>query len=100
MMALMPTDPTPKTASVLPSLTSSVFMTAPAPVWMPQPSGAISARSVSCGTRTRHDLCTSVCRANVLCPKKVLKSGVSPSSLKNAAVPSARLPPKFLSLKS
>ena len=38
--AEMPTAPVPNTARLEPAGSASVFSTAPAPVWMPQPKGA------------------------------------------------------------
>ena len=99
MTALMPTDPTPNTASVLPSRTSRTLSTAPAPVCTPHPSGAKSARSVSGGTFTRLERWTRAWRANELWPKKELNVGVFPSSNSRALVPSGRLPPKLRRLK-
>ncbi len=38
--AASPTEPEPNTAKDCPGRSLSAFSTAPAPVWMPQPSGA------------------------------------------------------------
>ena len=47
MTAARPTAPVPKTAMPAPAGTASEFMTVPAPVCRPQPSGASSARGRS-----------------------------------------------------
>jgi len=49
---LMPTLPTPKTASDEPDSGSRAFITAPAPVWMPHPSGPTTSRGTSSSTLT------------------------------------------------
>ena len=41
MIAAMPTVPVPKTATLAPAGGRMTFKIAPAPVWMPQPNGAI-----------------------------------------------------------
>ncbi len=48
--ALRPTAPAPKLAKLLPAVTLSELITAPAPVWMPQPSGPSSSIGASSGT--------------------------------------------------
>lgn len=48
--ALIPTAPAPKLAKLLPVRTASELITAPAPVWMPQPSGPSSSSGASFGT--------------------------------------------------
>ena len=95
MMAAMPTAPAPNTAIVLPGSGRSTFMTAPAPVWMPQPRGARTCSGASSGTLTRQRSSTSACRASDDCPKKWPCSGRPPWW--RVWLPSARVPPKRLS---
>ncbi|MNJ55781.1 hypothetical protein D3C77_512990 [compost metagenome] len=45
--ALRPTAPPPKAAKLLPGVTFNELMTAPAPVWMPQPSGPSNSSGAS-----------------------------------------------------
>src|SRR5690606_15557296 len=47
MTAERPTAPAPKIAILDPAFGASELMTAPAPVWMPQPSGPISSSGTS-----------------------------------------------------
>ena len=50
--ALSPTLPAPKVTKLSPGPTFSAFITAPAPVWMPQPSGPSRSSGMSLGTFT------------------------------------------------
>ena len=52
MIALKLTAPAPNAAKLAPGPTFRAFMTAPAPVWMPQPSGPRSSSGASLGTFT------------------------------------------------
>ena len=47
-----PTAPAPATTTVDPGGTSNEFITAPAPVWMPQPSGPTSSTGAPGGNLT------------------------------------------------
>ena len=51
-MALCPTPPAPKIAMLEPKAGLRVFMTPPAPVWMPQPRGPRISRGTSLRTLT------------------------------------------------
>jgi hypothetical protein len=57
MMALRPTAPEPKAAKLAPARTPREFMTAPAPVWMPQPNGPSSSSGAFLGTFTTPRSC-------------------------------------------
>jgi hypothetical protein len=68
--AAMPTAPVPNTARLAPDGTASVFSTAPAPVWMPQPKGATTSSgmwlSIPITLRSR----ATEAVAKLDCPKK------------------------------
>ena len=94
MMALMPTVPQPNTAIDEPNSGLSALSTVPAPVWMPQPIGATTARSTSSyGTLTALWAATTAYSANDDWPKNI--DSVLPFWLRRE-VPSGRTPPKLI----
>jgi hypothetical protein len=98
MIADKPTEPAPKTASDPEGATFSVLSTAPAPVWMPQPSGPASSSGNASGTRTALRSVTSASVANDDCWKNAPRMALSASASVNE--PSARCPMKFSSVDS
>ena len=68
MIALSPTEPVPKTATESSMPTPSELMTAPAPVMMPQPSGASISSGAFFGTLTTLRSRITACVANEDCP--------------------------------
>ena len=70
IMALKPTDPAPNTAIEEPGLTLREFMTPPAPVCTPHPSGASFSRGTSLLTRTTFLSVMRACDAKEDWPKK------------------------------
>jgi hypothetical protein len=94
-----PTAPAPNTAMLDPAGGRSEFITAPAPVWTPQPSGPISSSGTSAGIGTTDRACTFACRANEDWPKKWEES-CPPSRSRSAVDPSGRVPPKLRAYRS
>ena len=94
MIAAQPTAPAPNTASTDSGPGRKALRMAPAPVWMPQPSGASVESGASAGTFTRPRSWMRACLANVDWPKKWPWTG-SPAR-RIVALPSGREPPKRL----
>src|ERR1700733_8732567 len=92
-----PTAPAPVMTTVDPGWTSSEFNTAPAPVWMPQPSGPTSSTGAPGGSLTTLRSRASACVANDDWPKKLLPNLVPAEA--SPEDPSGRTPPKLYSRK-
>ena len=67
--------PAPVTTTDMPGWTASVLRIAPAPVWIPQPSGPIIARSQAGSTFTTEVRATTEWLAKDDCPKKCEPTG-------------------------
>ena len=93
-----PTDPVPKTTKDDPFFTGRAFMTAPAPVRMPQPRGPSKLRSTVLGTLTVFNSRQREKVAKDDCPKKLLCTGLF--SFDNAVVPSSLVAPKLRGINS
>ena len=90
MMAAMPTAPAPNTAMVQPGSGRSASRIAPAPVWMPQPSGAsVVQRRVVRHIDKAALVARPACRAKADWPKKWPCTGRRHGGL---WLPSARSP--------
>ena len=87
-----PTDPTPNTARLDPAGQARVLNTAPAPVWMPQPSGPASSSGSASGMRSTLRSVASAWVAKEDCWKKAPWTG-RPAWSVSVPLPSARAPP-------
>jgi hypothetical protein len=93
MMALRPTAPVPEIATLLPARTRSAFMTAPAPVMMPQPRGPSRSRGASLETFAVFRSRAIACVAKDDWPK--ILAWIRPPSPERGEVPSGRDPMKL-----
>src|SRR5579859_1723303 len=92
-----PTEPAPVTSSEEPGGQSSELSTAPAPVWMPHPSGPASSSGRPPGILTTLASYTRAWVANEDWPKKLPPTSAGPS--RSVAVPRLPTPAKFSSMK-
>lgn len=91
-----PTAPPPKIAMLAPAGTFSEFITAPAPVWMPQPSGPRISSGASWGTFTALPSRAMASVAKEDCEKK-FEVSVAPSASFTVSGPFGLMPMKFCS---
>jgi hypothetical protein len=94
MRAASPTAPVPEMTMLAPAPTLRVLITAPAPVWMPQPRGPVRSRSMPLGILTALRAVTRAWVAKEDWPKK-LPCTTEPSSPVRVVEPSSRAPAKF-----
>src|ERR1700757_1474609 len=92
-----PTEPAPVTSSEEPRGQFSELSTAPAPVWMPHPSGPASSSGRLPGILTTFASCARAWVANEDWPKKLPPTSAGPS--RRVAVPRLPTPAKFSSMK-
>src|SRR5258707_2452735 len=92
--AASPTAPAPKIARLEPGCTSSELSTAPAPLWMPQPSGANTFSGRVLSTTTTLRLVAMACVANDDCANQRDPTGEL-SAATAEVEPSARQPIRF-----
>jgi hypothetical protein len=97
MIAARPTVPVPNTATAAPAGGRSALRIAPAPVWTPQPNGAMSSKAMSSSSLTTLRSVAMQWVAKQDWPKKCEWTG-SPSR-ESAVVPSGRVAAKLNSKK-
>lgn len=91
--ALMPTVPVPNTAMLLPAGGRRALSTAPAPVWIPHPSGPRSSSGAAGSILTTFRSVASAWVAKDDWPKNAPWMAASP--LRNVVLPSGRVPAKL-----
>ncbi len=86
MIAAQPTAPAPNTASIASGAGRRTLRMAPAPVWMPHPSGASVVSGASVGTLTRLRSSMSACLAERRLAEEVTVDGLTRAPHRRAAV--------------